>query len=288
MLGAPPTSVVPHGTAIDFASLSPAMNRWAIIMKSLTGQKPSHTLGNLMKMSETKTSNAVDLASDEQQIALFIQTLDAHAAPYKIAFNAETRERLARYFHLVLRWNNRANLFSFKSPAEFAVRHVLESCAANRFIADDAKLIDIGSGGGAPAIPLLLIKPNVRGKLIEATTKKAVFLTEALRETGLDERVQVINHRFEDVEFARLFTEDDARDDNNSPENLYLTCRALERFAEQLPHIIRRAPPGARFVLFGGEAVRLGLEDYQSSVCVEDALLLPNTERRFIFSARKL
>lgn len=268
-----------------------------------------------MKMPETKTLDVIERASDEQQIALFVETLDSHAAPYKIAITAKTRERLVRYFHLVLRWNRRANLFSFKSPAEFAVRHILESCAANRFIADDAKMIDIGSGGGAPAIPLLLIMPNVRGRLIEATTKKAVFLSEALRETKLDEQAQVVNRRFEDVPFARIFTEDDAhdeakasdeakerkerdanktsngRDDNNddeSPENLYITCRALERFAKQLPHIIRRAPPRARFVLFGGEAVRFALEEHQSIVRVEDALLLPNTERRFIFSARKL
>ena len=55
--------------------------------------------------------------------------------------------------------------------------------------------MDVGSGGGLPAIPLALLRPNDRFTLIEATGKKVAFLRTAIREMGLTDRVRVDHRR---------------------------------------------------------------------------------------------
>ena len=107
----------------------------------------------------------------------------------------EQLERLARYAEAVLTANQRFNLTGAKSADEF-VPHVLDSLTIAPFIRDS--LIDIGSGGGLPAIPLALVT-GVPVTMVETTIKKARFLESMLSELGLAgevvaERAEVAAH----------------------------------------------------------------------------------------------
>ena len=64
---------------------------------------------------------------------------------------------------------------------------------------DRASWFDLGSGGGSPAIPLLIARPTLRLTMIESKTRKAAFLREAVRAVGLAEAAEVLGERFEDV-----------------------------------------------------------------------------------------
>src|SRR5205814_7110195 len=97
----------------------------------------------------------------------------------------------------------------------------------------NASVVDIGSGGGLPIIPCLLLRDDLHATLIESSSKKAVFLREALRDVQQSGRARIVAERFESVE---------AHDAG------FVTCRALEKFAEAIPIIINWAP-GATFLL---------------------------------------
>ncbi len=213
----------------------------------------------------------------KERVTEFARAIEAHAADYGITIDGEAHARLQNYYSIVERFNPRLHLFAPVAPAVFATRHVLESCFAARFISDATHIIDIGSGGGAPAIPLLIMRGCVRATLIEATTKKAIFLREALRETNLQTQAEVINKRFETIRTPAVA----------SP--VVVTCRALERFAEMLTPLVAWSPDGARFVLFGGEAVRDALEkiEAESGVVISEAVLIPRSDNRFVFVAEK-
>ena len=101
--------------------------------------------------------------------------LEAGGAP------PEQLERLARYGEAVLDANRKFNLTGAKSAAEF-VPHLLDSLT----IADQVResLVDIGSGGGLPAIPLAIVT-GVPVTMVESTVKKARFLERMLAELGL-------------------------------------------------------------------------------------------------------
>ncbi|MBV8116387.1 MAG: class I SAM-dependent methyltransferase, partial [Candidatus Eremiobacteraeota bacterium] len=88
----------------------------------------------------------------------------------------EHRERLARFGALVLEANRKFNLTGAKDASEFAP-HIIDSVAIASFI--EGSLVDIGSGGGLPAIPLAIVT-GVPVTMVETTLKKARFLEQML------------------------------------------------------------------------------------------------------------
>ena len=167
----------------------------------------------------------------------FDATLDAQAVRYGVQLGAHERARLGLYYEHLLKWNARLHLVAPAAPAEFATRHVLESLMAARYMAEGAKACDVGSGGGLPIIPCLILRTDISATLVEASTKKAVFLRETLRHLELQDRTRVLAERFEQTP---------------APEADAVTCRALERFAEMYPKLVSWSPQGCRLLFFGG------------------------------------
>ncbi len=102
-------------------------------------------------------------------------------------------ERLALYTRLVLAANAQFNLTGAKTEAEFAP-HIADSLTVLLYIR--APYIDIGSGAGLPGIPVA-ITSGAETVLLEATQKKARFLTETIEALGLN--IRVVSARAEDA-----------------------------------------------------------------------------------------
>src|SRR5215831_3697610 len=103
-------------------------------------------------------------------------------------------DRLWIYFQLLTKWNAKINLtgLDLDDPTPEAIdRLLIEPLVAASHGEGARSLIDIGSGGGSPALPLALCLGNLRLAMIEVKTRKSVFLREAARELGLDDAVVV-------------------------------------------------------------------------------------------------
>lgn len=108
-------------------------------------------------------------------------------------------ERLAAYYDLLVRWNRKINLTSIDDADEAIDRLLLEPLVAVRhFPAGVDRLMDIGSGGGSPAIPFKLALPHMRLTMVEAKARKSAFLRETIRQLGL-EGTQVETARYEEL-----------------------------------------------------------------------------------------
>jgi 16S rRNA (guanine527-N7)-methyltransferase len=175
---------------------------------------------------------------------------------------ADTVTQLGEYYSLLTRWNERLHLVAPCEPEEFAVRHVLESLLLLEHLPPDARVADIGSGGGLPIIPCLIARSDLQATLIESSQKKSVFLREVSNQLQLNSTI--IARPFEDVE---------------PPDVSFVTCRALDQFMQKLPALINWAPKGCTLLLFGGENLRELL-----GVSVEQ-YLIPRSEKRFLFVA---
>ena len=111
-------------------------------------------------------------------------------------------EALSAYLHLVLEANEGINLVSRResTPGSLVGRHLLDALEALPMLpppgARPGRLLDIGSGGGFPALPLLLVRRDLEGVLVESVGKKSRFLESAVRSLGLTARV--VNARFPD------------------------------------------------------------------------------------------
>jgi len=118
------------------------------------------------------------------------------------------REALGRYLWLLLDANTRFNLTAVREPAEAWMRHIFDSLTLLPHLAESeaGSLIDIGSGGGLPGIPLAICLPQMQFTLLEATGKKAKFLEDVAADLALD-HVRVVNDRAETAGQARAHRE---------------------------------------------------------------------------------
>ena len=141
---------------------------------------------------------------------------------------------LEAYFRLLTLWNAKINLTALPLEAptdETFDRLLVEPLAAAphltagqtevrrgaRHTSDPMIWLDLGSGGGSPAIPLLIGQPTLQLTMIESKTRKAAFLREAVRVVGL-QGASVVNERFEDV----------AQQANYSRRADFVTVRAVK------------------------------------------------------------
>jgi 16S rRNA (guanine527-N7)-methyltransferase len=175
----------------------------------------------------------------------FKTRLARRAAKAGLFLDDSLRAALTRYYELLARWNQKINLTALDNPDEAIDRLLLEPIAAARALAPTGarELIDIGSGGGSPAIPLALaLGPQVPLTMVEAKARKSAFLREAVRHLGIDASVET--SRYEEL-LAR-------------PELLerfdLLSMRAVRVEARTLMTLQAFVRPGGQVILFRGPA----------------------------------
>ncbi len=98
-------------------------------------------------------------------------------------------DRIPAYLEMLFKWNRAVNLTAFASPQEAMRDGVVPSLAVADCLPSGASVLDIGSGGGFPAIPLAIARPDLSFVLAEPSRSKAVFLQEAAWQYGL--RIEV-------------------------------------------------------------------------------------------------
>ena len=114
----------------------------------------------------------------------------------------------------LIKWNSKTNLTAITDPIEVAVKHFLDSLAPACIIPAGSSMLDIGSGGGFPGIPLKIILPSLSVSLVDSSRKKISFLKHVIRTLGLEginacqERVENLSENKErfDVVICRAFS----------------------------------------------------------------------------------
>jgi 16S rRNA (guanine527-N7)-methyltransferase len=131
----------------------------------------------------------------------FRGALERAAKAWSVPCDAAQCEAIGRYAELLLTWTARINLTGAVSLGELAADHIPDSFALASRLHDPGALagIDVGSGGGLPAIPLAVLCPELSLRLLEPIAKKAAFLRTAIRELGLGQRLSVESHRAQTV-----------------------------------------------------------------------------------------
>lgn len=133
----------------------------------------------------------------------FRDRLKRRAKAVDLSLDPALAEQLEVYYQLLAKWNAKINLTSFRLTAsgedEAIDRLLIEPVVAARYVPESARtLLDAGSGGGSPALPLKLANPNLQLRMVEVKTRKAVFLREAVRTLGLRD-AEVETARFEEL-----------------------------------------------------------------------------------------
>ncbi len=196
----------------------------------------------------------------------FINAVENNQKFFNVSLREEKINVLADYYELIQKHNDILHLVAPSPPETFAVRHILESLFLQKFLPENARFADIGTGAGLPSVPCLIVREDLRGVLIESKLKKGKFLEEVLEKCKLENRAVIQNKQFEEI---------------SKPAVDFVTCRALDKFIEKLPRILKWSK-GCNLLLFGGNNLGENLEKRGVKI---KRKLIPNSEQRFLFIA---
>ncbi len=121
-----------------------------------------------------------------------------------LRLSGERLELLERYLDLLEKWNAVINLTAVRDRERMITLHLLDSLTVAQSLTGRSRLLDVGSGGGMPGIPLAIACPALNVTLLEPNQKKAAFLRQVKLELGLDQ-VSVVAERVEQWNTPELF-----------------------------------------------------------------------------------
>jgi 16S rRNA (guanine527-N7)-methyltransferase len=180
-------------------------------------------------------------------------------------------DKLAAYVELLTRWNKTVNLtaLALDPPTDDAIDRLLIEplVAAARIEARDRLGVDVGSGGGSPAIPMKIAAPGLRMILVESRFKKAAFLREVVRHLELT-GVDVENRRLEELA-TRVDLQGQAH---------IVTLRAVTPTVELWGSIEKLLQPGGRVFWFGGRPEPLASPAVVREATMETIPTPPNSQ----------
>ena len=124
--------------------------------------------------------------------------LAAGLAELSIPLSEEAQRKLLAFRDLLLKWNKTYNLTALRDPEQAISHHLLDSLAILPHVGSGS-LLDVGSGGGLPGIPLAIARPELSVSMVDTVQKKATFLQQASIELGL-KNVSVYHARVEEMQ----------------------------------------------------------------------------------------
>lgn len=196
-----------------------------------------------------------------------------------VALDDRQIDRLCRYYQMVVDANKLFNLTAITDETEFVDKHIVDSLAGISEIPKNAKLCDIGAGGGFPTMPIAIAREDVNVTAIDSTAKKMNFVFACAKELGLD-NVKTVAGRAE--EQRALFESFDV-----------VTARAVA----SLPILMELAMPllkvGGRFIAYKTDEselcnIKSALEKLNARHISSKSLVLPNGDRRAILCFEKI
>ena len=174
-------------------------------------------------------------------------------------------DQLSTYKSELLKWTAKVNLIG-PEAREHLDEHIAEALAAAELLKPRGEVLDFGSGGGLPAIPMAIASPEARFHLVEADQKKWAFLKHVVRECGLNSLVY-------GDRLARLLA--------RLPQDLrfsLVVSRAVGEPEQWVPTLKGHLENGARVALFQGSPDAPAIAGFSA----EEAVRLPRGESNYL------
>ncbi len=184
--------------------------------------------------------------------------LDAGLSALDVVLDPAVREIIDSHARFLLAWTGSINLTAIRDPEAVARLHVLDSIAAVPYLASRGivRILDLGSGGGFPGLPLAAALESDRALLVDSVAKKVRFLQTVLAATGLTSRIAAESERAETL----------ARDPRDREAWPAVTARAVSSLAELVEIGLPLVAPGGVLVAWKRDPVAKELADAEGAL----------------------
>lgn len=123
--------------------------------------------------------------------------LKEFANKISISLNEKQVDKFINYKNLLKEWNEKINLTAITDDEEIVIKHFIDSLTIEKYIEEDASIIDVGTGAGFPGIPIKIVREDIKLTLLDSLNKRILFLQEILNENNLENAI-CIHGRAED------------------------------------------------------------------------------------------
>ena len=155
----------------------------------------------------------------------------------------EFSEKFELFKEILKEYNKKCNLTAICYEKEVYIKHFFDSIKPHKYFPTGAKVVEIGSGGGFPSVPLKIVREDLNFTLIESTGKKCEYLKHVVDKLG-----------FKDVQVLNIRAEDGGRDKKLRERFDAATARAVARLNTLCEYCLPYVRLGGRFIAYKGDA----------------------------------
>lgn len=160
-----------------------------------------------------------------------------------IEISDEKLDQFMKYKELLIDWNNKINLTAITEPEEIIKKHFCDSLSSLSLIKEGAKIADVGTGAGFPALPIAIMRDDVSVLLIDSLNKRIKFLDIVISELGL-KNIKTVHMRAEEGGRSELRDSFDI-----------VTARAVASLNVLCEYCLPYVKPGGMFLSYKGENI---------------------------------
>ena len=116
---------------------------------------------------------------------------------YNISLSEDQLLQFDKYFSMLIETNKVLNLTAITEENEVAIKHFLDSVLPSKHIKENSSVVDVGSGAGFPALPLKIVRPDLKVCMVDSLNKRINFLNNVISSLSL-KNASAIHSRAED------------------------------------------------------------------------------------------
>ena len=180
---------------------------------------------------------------------------------YGIEISDLQESRLKEYMLGILEYNKSINLTAVKDPHEFIYKHYVDSLTILMedrilsFLTETSDIIDVGTGGGFPGVPLAILMPDKKFTLLDSLNKRLKIIDELCEAAGIN-----------NVRTLHLRAEDAGRDLKEREKYDLCVSRAVSNLAVLSEYTLPLVKPGGHFIAYKGNDIKEELEGGRKAV----------------------
>lgn len=172
-----------------------------------------------------------------------------------IKFTKEQLTKFYEYMNLLLQWNEKINLTAIIEPKEIILKHFIDSLTINRYLKENSKLADVGTGAGFPGIPLKIVRPDLKITLVDSLNKRINFLNEVITRLNLKE-ISTVHSRIEDFGKNKEYRE----------KFDFVTARAVAHLSVLSEYLLPISKVGGKCICMKGSNVEEELDTGKNAI----------------------
>lgn len=180
------------------------------------------------------------------------------------------------YMNLLLEWNEKINLTAITKPDEIILKHFVDCLTIQKYIEDNKKIVDIGTGAGFPGVPLAIMSDRCEFTLVDSLNKRINFLNEIKDKLNL-KNISAIHSRAEEFDQNKIYR-----------ENFDIAVsRAVANLCVLSEYLLPAVKVGGKVICMKGSQIEEELNDAKfalkklgGKVKLVDEFLLPGTDMK--------